>query len=393
VTAASRSPDRRHLDWPFFAARHRTHADAVDQFARSRSTSSHDARLLDLTCRALVRDMGRAGLLSHAVPAPTETAGALDSRTLCLMRETLGYHDPLADFCFAMQGLGTGALTLEGTSQQRAHVLPRVSSGEWVAAFALSERHAGSDVAALSCRATRTDTHWVLDGEKHWISNGGIADVYVVIARTGESPGTRGMSAFVVHPDDPGFRVGDRIDVIAPHPLATLHFEQCRIPLDRLVGAEGDGFKVAMRTLDIFRPSVGAAALGMARRALDEAMEWVKSRPMGSGMLADMQLTQAAIGDAATELDAAALLIYRAAWTRDMTDAPTTRDAAMAKSFATEAAQRVIDRAVQLFGGRGVQHGQVVEQLYREVRALRIYEGATEVQQLIIGRDLLRGAR
>jgi acyl-CoA dehydrogenase len=337
--------------------------------------------------------MGRAGLLQAAVPAPTDTASSLSSRSLCLIRETLAYHDPLADFCFAMQGLGTGAITLDGSPAQRALVLPRVASGEWIAAFALSEQRAGSDVAAMTCRASRTETHWVLEGQKYWISNGGIADVYVVVARTGTEGGTRGLSAFLVMPGDPGFRVGERIDVIAPHPLAELHFEQCQLPLDRLIGTEGDGFKLAMRTLDIFRPSVGAAALGMARRALDEAMAWATTRPMAGATLADLQLTQAAIGQAATELDASALLVYRAAWTRDATTQPTTRDAAMAKSFATEAAQRIIDRAVQLFGGMGVQHGQVVEQLYREVRALRIYEGATEVQQLIIGRDLLRGAR
>jgi acyl-CoA dehydrogenase len=337
--------------------------------------------------------MGRAGLLRAAVPAPTDAGSALSSRSLCLIRETLAYHDPLADFCFAMQGLGTGAITLDGSPAQRDMVLPRVASGEWIAAFALSERQAGSDVGAMSCRATRMATHWALNGEKYWISNGGIADVYVVVARTGAEGGTKGLSAFIVLPGDPGFRVGERIDVIAPHPLAALHFDDCQLPLDRLIGTEGDGFKLAMRTLDIFRPSVGAAALGMARRALDEAMAWATTRPMAGSMLADLQLTQAAIGQAATELDASALLIYRAAWTRDETTQPTTRAAAMAKSFATEAAQRIIDRAVQLCGGAGVQHGHVVEQLYREVRALRIYEGATEVQQLIIGRDLLRGAR
>jgi acyl-CoA dehydrogenase len=387
-------PGRDFLNWPFFTPVHRDHVAMVDDFALTLpALTSHDPATLDATCRRLVRAMGDAGLLRAAVPEPAAGAAALDSRALCLTRETLAYHDALADFCFAMQGLGTGAITLDGTAAQRARLLPRVAAGEWVAAFALSERGAGSDVAALACRATRVGDEWQLDGEKSWISNGGIADLYVVVARTGEGSGTRGLSAFVVHPDDPGFRVGSRIDVIAPHPLATLHFDSCRLPADRLLGVAGDGFKLAMRTLDIFRPSVAAAAIGMARRAIDEATVWARTRPMAGGMLGDLQLTQAALGVAATELDAAALLTYRAAWTRDVEQRSTTREAAMAKWFATEAAQRAIDRAVQLLGGRGVEHGQIVEQLYREIRALRIYEGATEVQQLIVGRDLLRGAR
>jgi acyl-CoA dehydrogenase len=269
-------------------------------------------------------------------------------------------------------------------------VLPKARRGEWVAAFALSEKEAGSDVAAMACSARRDGDHYVLDGEKTWISNGGIADVYTLFARTGEAPGARGISAFVVLPDDPGFSIADRIDVMAPHPLATLRFEACRIPAARLLGSPGEGFKIAMRTLDIFRASVAAAALGFARRALDEAVAHALSRRMFGGVLADQQLTQAALGDMAADVDASALLTYRAAWRRDVQKLPTTRQAAMAKMVATETAQTVIDRAVQMFGGRGVRSGEIVEQLYREIRALRIYEGATEVQKLIIGRDVLK---
>jgi acyl-CoA dehydrogenase len=292
-----------------------------------------------------------------------------------------------------MQGLGTGAIVLDGTAAQRAAVLPRVARGEWVAAFALSEVDAGSDVAAIVTTAVRDGDAWVLDGEKTWISNGGIADVHVVFARTGEGAGTRGLSAFIVHPDDPGFHVARRIDVAAPHPLATLRLDGCRIPADRLVGAAGGGFKLAMRTLDIFRASVAAAAVGMARRALDEATAHAVTRRMFGGTLGELPLTQAALGDMATELDAAALLTYRAAWRRDVQRAPTTREAAMAKLHATEAAQRIVDRSLQCFGGRGVERGHVCERLYREVRALRIYEGASEVQRLIVGRDQLATAR
>jgi len=269
-------------------------------------------------------------------------------------------------------------------------VLPKVRSGEWLAAFALSEKEAGSDVAAMSCTARADGDDYVIDGEKTWISNGGIADVYTLFARTGEAPGARGISAFVVFPDDPGFGIADRIDVIAPHPLATLRFANCRIPAGRRLGAPGGGFKLAMQTLDIFRASVAAAALGFARRALDEALSHARSRHMFGATLGDLQLTQAALGDMATDTDAAALLTYRAAWRRDVQRLPTTREAAMAKLTATETAQRVIDRAVQMFGGRGVRKGEIVESLYREIRALRIYEGATEVQKLIVARDLLK---
>ena len=270
--------------------------------------------------------------------------------------------------------------------------MPKVRRGEWLAAFALSEKEAGSDVAAMACSAREDGNGYRLDGEKTWISNGGIADVYTVFARTGEAPGARGISAFLVFPDDPGFSIAERIDVMAPHPLATLRFEGCRLPADRRLGAPGEGFKIAMRTLDIFRASVAAAALGFARRAFDEALAHAKSRKMFGATLADLQLTQAALGDMATDIDAAALLTYRAAWRRDVQKLPTTVEAAMAKMTATETAQRVIDRALQMFGGRGVRRGEIVESLYREIRALRIYEGATEVQKLIVARELIKAA-
>jgi acyl-CoA dehydrogenase len=277
-----------------------------------------------------------------------------------------------------------------GSDEQRRRVLPKVRSGEWVAAFALSEKEAGSDVAAMACLAREDGNGYRLDGEKTWISNGGIADVYTVFARTDEAPGARGISAFLVFPDDPGFLIAERIDVMAPHPLATLRFEACRLPADRRLGDPGAGFKIAMRTLDIFRASVAAAALGFARRGFDEALAHAKSRRMFGATLADLQLTQAALGDMATDIDAAALLTYRAAWRRDVQQLPTTVEAAMAKMTATETAQRVIDRALQMFGGRGVRRGEIVESLYREIRALRIYEGATEVQKLIVARELIK---
>jgi acyl-CoA dehydrogenase len=381
---------REWLDWPFFEPRHRVIGEALDRFVRSGAIESIDHRDVDGACRMLVRAMGEARLLDCAVATPDGDATMIDSRSICLSRESLAYADGLADFAFAMQGLGSGAIALAGSAELRHAVLPKVRAGEWLAAFALSEKEAGSDVAAMSCMARRDGDDYVLDGEKTWISNGGIADVYTLFARTGEAPGARGISAFVVFPEDPGFGVAERIDVIAPHPLATLRLENCRIPASRRLGGAGGGFKIAMQTLDIFRASVAAAALGFARRAIDEALSHTRSRRMFGGMLADLQLTQAALGGMATDTDAAALLTYRAAWRRDVQKLPTTSEAAMAKLAATETAQRVIDAAVQMFGGRGVRKGEVVESLYREVRALRIYEGATEVQKLIVARELLK---
>jgi acyl-CoA dehydrogenase len=387
------TPTRDHLDWPFLAPEHRAFVAEIDAFAASGALDGLDHHDTDNACRTLVRRMGAAGLLRACVPkAYGGLAEPIESRRICLARETLAYHDGLADFAFAMQGLGTGAISLAGSDELKARILPRVAAGEMISAFALSEAGAGSDVAAMRCAARTDGDHYVLDGEKTWISNGGIADVYTVFARTDDMPGTRGISAFVVFPDDPGFAIAERIEVIAPHPLATLRFTGMRIPAARRLGAPGEGFKIAMRTLDIFRASVAAAALGFARRALDEALQHTRTRPMLGATLADLQLTQAKLGDMATMIDAAALLTYRAAWRRDVQGQPTTQEAAMAKMAATESAQVVIDAAVQMFGGRGVRSGEVVESLYREIRALRIYEGATEVQKLIIARELLKRA-
>jgi acyl-CoA dehydrogenase len=380
------------IDTPFFGATHRELAVALDAYAARETASGGHGGDVDATCRAWVRSLGDAGFLRHCVPAAYGGASAaLESRALCVAREVLAYHDGLADFAFAMQGLGTGAITLAGTEAQRSRWLPAVARGQAIAAFALSEPGAGSDAAALSTTARRDGPHWVLDGEKTWISNGGIADVYCVFARTGEAPGAKGISAFVVPADSPGLAVAERFDVMAPHPLARLAFDGCRLPADALLGGAGEGFKLAMRTLDIFRASVAAAALGFARRALDEGAAHARRRSMFGGVLGDLQLTQAALGDVATGIEGAALLTARAAWMRD-TGGPgtrTTREAAMAKLAATEIAQQAADRAVQLHGGEGVRVGSVVERLYREVRALRIYEGATEVQRLIVGRDEL----
>src|SRR5271170_5835272 len=381
---------RDWLDWPFFAPAHRAFAERLDAFIASEAIAAIDHANVDAACRKLVRALGEAHLLEAAVAPPQRDASAIDSRAACLARETLAWRDGLADFAFAMQGLGSGAVAIAGSPELRAAVLPKTRQGEWLAAFALSEKDAGSDVAAMACSARLDGDSYVISGEKTWISNGGIADVYTLFARTGEAPGARGVSAFVIFPDDPGFSIAERIDVIAPHPLATLRFEGCRIPASRRLGAPGGGFKIAMRTLDIFRASVAAAALGFGRRALDEAIDHARSRRMFGGTLADLQLTQATLGDMATDIDAAALLTYRAAWRRDVQKLPTTVEAAMAKMTATETAQRVIDRALQMFGGRGVRRGEIVESLYREIRALRIYEGATEVQKLIVARELIK---
>jgi acyl-CoA dehydrogenase len=382
--------DRSHLDWPFLADVHRRLAADLDGWAAA-ALDANEHPDVDASCRLLVRKLGAAGWLRYCVPAAHGGAlPELDSRALCLARETLAYHDGLADFAFAMQGLGSGAITLAGSDSQRARWLPAVARGEAIAAFALSEPDAGSDVGALAARARRTDVGWVLDGCKTWISNGGIADFYCVFARTADEAGATGISAFVVPAGTAGLDVTERIDVIAPHPLARLEFAGCRLPADALLGSEGDGFKLAMRTLDIFRASVAAAALGFARRALDESLARARARRMFGATLGDLQLTQATLGEMATAVDGAALLTYRAAWARDVQKSRATREAAMAKMAATEAAQRVIDAAVQLHGGLGVTRGQVVERLYREIRALRIYEGATEVQKLIVARELVR---
>jgi acyl-CoA dehydrogenase len=384
-----------HLGVPFFEAQHRAFADELDQWARQAADDVEGSAAghtdVDAACVRWVRALGAGGYLRHCVPAGFSGAHeVLQSRYLVIARETLARHSGLADFAFTMQGLGSGPITLAGSDALKRRYLPRVAAGSAIAAFALTEPEAGSDVAALSTSARLERGHYLIDGEKTFISNGGIADFYVVFARTGEAPGARGISAFVIEAGTPGFDATERIEVVAPHPLARLRFQSCRIPAAQLVGAPGEGFKIAMRTLDIFRAGVAAAALGFARRALDEALIQAKSRKMFGQTLADFQLTQAALADMALEIDAAALLTYRAAWLRDVEGVATTREAAMAKMAATEGAQRVIDRAVQMFGGLGVSVGSVVERLYREIRPLRIYEGATEVQKLIIGRDLLK---
>jgi acyl-CoA dehydrogenase len=379
------------LCWPFFDAEHRAFAQTLANWA--------DATLprlpqddVDAACRARVKALGEAGFLKAVVPA--EHGGlhsGLDVRTLCLAREILAARDGLADFAIAMQGLGTGSISLFGSAALKSRYLPPVRDGKAIAGFALSEREAGSDVAALATTAVADGPfHVRIDGQKTWISNGGIADHYVVFVRTGEASGARGLSAFVVDARSPGLEVAERIEVIAPHPLATLRFDGVRVPLENRLGKGGEGFKVAMATLDIFRSTVGAAALGFARRALQKTIERANTRKLFGAPLGDLQMTQASIAESASEIDASALLIYRAAWTKDQGAARITREAAIAKMFATEAAQRVIDRAVQLHGGLGVTKGSAVEELYREIRALRIYEGATEVQKIVIARELLK---
>ena len=376
-----------HLDWPFFEPRHRALEEALSRWCTEHLADvPHDD--VDATCRRLVKQLGEAGWLQHAIAA--KPGDAIDTRAICLLRETLARHHGLADFAFAMQGLGAGAISLDGTAAQRERYLPRVARGEAIAAFALSEPEAGSDVAALACAARDDGDAYVIDGEKTWISNGGIADFYVLFVRTGEAPGSRGITALIVDADTPGLEIAERIVLIAPHPLARLRFSGCRVPKTQRLGEAGQGFKLAMRTLDIFRTSVAAAALGFARRALDEALQRATTRKMFGQTLADFQLTQAKLAQMATTVDSAALLTYRAAWQRDQ-GRNVTREAAMAKLAATEGAQQVIDAAVQLWGGAGVVSGNTVETLYREIRALRIYEGATEVQQLIIARELLKG--
>jgi acyl-CoA dehydrogenase len=380
-------PDRSFLDWPFFEPHHRRFAAELDDWCTVHLADVEHADT-DAACRRLVAALGEAGWLQPTGAGPGER---LDVRTLCIARETLARHDGLADFAFAMQGLGMGAVSLFGSDEHRAW-LARTRSGQAIAGFALTEPGSGSDVAASTATATRDGDTWVIDGDKTYISNGGIADVYVVFARTGEAPGARGLSALLVPADASGLSVVERIEVVAPHPLAHLRFDGARVPASALIGAPGDGFRIAMSVLDVFRSSVGAAALGFARRALDEATERARSRQLFGAPLAELQMVQGHLADMALDVDAAALLVYRAAWTKDSGAERVTREAAMAKLYATEAAQRVVDAAVQLFGGDGVRVGGITERLYREVRALRIYEGASDVQKVVIARSVLRGA-
>jgi len=377
-------PDRSYLAWPFFDDRHRALAADLRAWAATHATAPPHADV-DEACRRLVRGLGQAGFLRLTVPAAGGGAHErLDVRSLALAREVLAYHDGLADFAFVMQGLGSGPISLHGTPEQQRRWLPGVARGEKIAALGMSEPDAGSDVGNISTVAVAEGDGYVLDGLKTWISNGGIADQYTVIARLGDAPGTRGLACFVVEAGTPGFTVPARVEVMAPHPLGVLKFERCRIPRENLIGAPGQGFKIAMANLDVFRATVAAAALGFARRALDEALGRANARQVFGRKLAEYQLTRARIADMATEIDASALLVYRAAWTKDQGAARVTREASMAKMYATEAAQRVVDGAVQLWGGLGVTVGQTVERLYREVRALRIYEGTTEINKLVI---------
>ena len=380
--------DRTFLTWPFFTDRHRALADAIERWCAAKLPVDHDD--VDAACRKLVAQLGRDGWLMHTAPDPLIPA-PLDVRTLCLMRETLARYDGLADFAFAMQGLGAGPISLFGSAEQRAW-LKRTRSGEAIAAFALTEPKSGSDVANIAMTARLSGSNYVLDGEKTWISNGGIADIYVVFARTGEGPGAKGLSAFLVSGDAAGLSVAERIEVIAPHPLARLQFDSVRVPATAMIGGPGEGFKIAMATLDVFRSTVGAAGLGFARRALEETVVRAKSRQLFGGTLADLQMVQGHIADMAVDVDAAALLVYRAAWAKDSGAPRVTREASMAKLFATDRAQEVIDKAVQTHGGDGVRHGHIVERLYREIRALRIYEGASDVQKAVIARQTLAGA-
>lgn len=373
--------DRAFLDWPFFEPRHRELADAAERWAAAHLPVDHAD--VDQACRDLVAALGEAGFLNHSAVDP-DAPGELDVRSLCLIRETLARHDGLADFAFAMQGLGTGALSLFGSPAQR-NWLRKTRAGEALSAFALSEPRSGSDVANMDLAATPDGGGYVLNGEKTWISNGGIADVYTVFARTGEK-GAKGISAFVVPADTPGLIIAERLDTIAPHPLARLVFEDCRLPAGALIGEAGRGFAISMAVLDVFRSTVAAAALGFARRALDESLKRAGERELFGAPLFDLQMVQGHIADMALTVDAAALLVYRAAWLKDSGAPRVSREAAMAKLFSTDGAQEVIDKAVQIHGGDGVRKGVIVESLYREIRALRIYEGASDVQKVIIAR-------
>jgi acyl-CoA dehydrogenase len=381
-------PDRSFLDWPFFDKHHKAWRERVATFAHDEAAILIDHDDPDNSCRRLVKALGGAGLLEPTVVQ--KSGGRFDVRGLCLARETLAYADGLADFAFAMQGLGSGPVSLFGSDEQRKRWLPDVAAGKAIAAFALTEPESGSDVASIRLSAEPDgNAHVRLNGEKTFISNGGIADRYVVFARTGEAPGAKGLSAFMVEAGSAGFSIAERIVTTAPHPLARLRFADCRVPVSHRIGQAGEGFKIAMATLDVFRATVGAAALGFARRALDEALAHASSRKMFAGVLADLQMTQGAIADMAADVDTAALMVYRAAWAKDAGAERITREAALAKLVATEAAQRVVDRAVQIHGGLGVTAGIKVEALYRDVRALRIYEGASEIQKLIIARAAL----
>ena len=381
--------DQTYLDWPFFEDHHRKLADDLDKWCQN-TLKDIDHSDVDKACKEILLLLAEGGWLKYVVPkAYGGMFDDLDVRSLCMIRETLARYDGLADFVFAMQGLGSGTITLFGTDEVKEEYLPAVASGKKMAAFALTELDSGSDVANMTTSAEDKGNYYALNGAKTYISNGGIADYYVVFARTGEAPGAKGLSAFVLDAETNGLEITERINVIAPHPLATLSFNDCRIDKNKILGPGGSGFKAAMATLDIFRSTVGAAALGFARRALSEAVKRTNERHLFGAPLNDLQLVQAMLAESALDIDSSALLVYRAAWTRDTQDRRVTREAAMAKMHATECAQIVIDKAVQIFGGMGVVSGVKVEELYREIRALRIYEGATEVQKVVIAKQLL----
>lgn len=384
--------DKSFLDWPFFEDRHRALSASLEEWADA-NLAGIDHGDVDAACRELVVRLGDGGWLKHSAIDPDDASARLDVRSLCLIRETLARHDGLADFAFAMQGLGTGAISFFGTDEQRQHWLTRTRAGKALSAFALSEPQSGSDVANMELAAVRDGDRYLLNGEKTWISNGGIADLYCVFARTGEAPGAKGISAFIVAADTPGLSIAERLETVAPHPLARLSFDDCAVPASAMIGEPGRGFAIAMSVLDVFRPSVAAAALGFARRATDEAVSRATSRQLFGAPLAELQMVQGHIADMAVDIDAAALLIYRAAWLKDSGAPRISREAAMAKLFATDRAQEVIDKAVQIHGGDGVRKGHIVESLYREIRALRIYEGASDVQKVIIARQAMSAAK
>jgi acyl-CoA dehydrogenase len=382
--------DQSFLNWPFFEDRHRTLQRDLEAWSKAHLAHINHTDT-DVACRSLVRALGDSGWLAHSAADPDAPGARVDVRSLALIRETLARHDGLADFAFAMQGLGAGPIALFGTPQQRTTWLTKTRAGQAIAAFALTEPASGSDVANLTMSARRDGAHYVLDGEKTWISNGGIADVYVVFARTAPG-GAKGLSAFIVPGVTPGLEIAERLHVIAPHPLARLRFNACRIPADAIIGREGNGFRIAMANLDVFRPTVGAAALGFARKALSLALQRSSSRELFGAPMSELQMVQGHLADMALKVDASALLVYRAAWTKDQGAPRVSREAAMAKLFATDAAQEVIDAALQMHGGEGVRSGHPIETLYREIRALRIYEGASDVQKVIIARATLAAA-
>lgn len=380
--------DRTYLDWPFFEEKHRLLARDLDDWCKT-NISLVDHSDIDAACLSLVKMLGDNEWLKYSAIDPQDETSKLDVRSLCIIRETLARYDGLADFAFAMQGLGSGAISLFGTQEQKERWLPGVRSGELVSAFALTEPGSGSDVANSTMTAKLDGDHYILNGQKTWISNGGIADIYTLFARTGDAPGAKGLSAFVIDAKVEGLTISERLETIAPHPLATLEFNDCRIPKSALIGNSGEGFKIAMSVLDVFRSTVAAAALGFARRAMDEAIEHSSNRTIQNAPLTDYQMVQGHLADMALNIDASALLIYRAAWLKDSGAPRISREASMAKLFSTEQAQKVVDQAVQLHGGEGVRSGNKVEQLYREIRALRIYEGASDVQKIIIARQTL----